>query len=300
MRARDFIREYKTVPFRGIEMSMAEGEDGFKLTARSPDGRKLGFVEFSYDTEGTIRAEELEVDERYRGQGIAATMYDYVKSLGYRIRRSGQQTDAGAGFWNRYRPEANIWESELDEVQILSKVKGKGAEPSRLPRLGREIPAGQEEQYLGRYVTDVRPGQQLWQQYVSGEMNYHLFDTDTRRAVLTMFGTRYPRNPQSIIVLGVYASPDNTVRASDFYRFLITRLGLTMVSDRKQSPGGQNIWRQLERSSDVEVYGMDTRTGEVLNIGAGDEEMYAVPPGAAKSRETKYTAKNIRLVATAR
>jgi GNAT superfamily N-acetyltransferase len=188
--------------------------------------------------------------------------------------------------------------SLLNEVQILSKVKGKGSEPSRLPKLGREIPTGQEERYLGRYVADIRPGQQLWQQYVSGEMNYHLFDTNTRRAVMTMFGTRYPRNPQSLIVSGVYASPDNTMRASDFYRFLIVDQGITMVSDRKQSPGGQNIWRQLERFPDVEVYGMDTRTGKIVNIGAADEEMYAVPPGAAQDRESRYTAKNIRLVAT--
>jgi len=188
----------------------------------------------------------------------------------------------------------------LSEVQILSKVKGKGAEPSRLPRRGQPIPPGREEEYLGQHIADLAPGQEVWRQYVSGEVNYHLFDRGLQRAVLTMFGTRYPRNPQSIIVLGVYASPDNTVRASDFYRFLITRLGLTMVSDRKQSPGGQNIWRQLEKFADVEVYGMDTRTGRILNIGAGDEEMYAVPPGAARDRESRYTAKNIRLVATAR
>jgi hypothetical protein len=90
------------------------------------------------------------------------------------------------------------------------------------------------------------------------------------------------------------------MRASDFYRFLITDLGLTMVSDRKQSPGGQNIWRQLERFPDIEVYGIDTRSGEILNIGAEDEEMYAVPSGAAQNRETRKVARDIRLVATAR
>jgi hypothetical protein len=37
-------------------------------------------------------------------------MYDYVKSKGYKIRRSGQQTDAGAGFWDKHRPEQNVWE----------------------------------------------------------------------------------------------------------------------------------------------------------------------------------------------
>ncbi|MFN9897341.1 MAG: hypothetical protein ACK55Z_00830, partial [bacterium] len=54
----DGSREY-----RGLVMSVAEGEDGFKLTAHSPAGKKLGWVEFSYDLDGNIRAEELEVDE---------------------------------------------------------------------------------------------------------------------------------------------------------------------------------------------------------------------------------------------
>jgi hypothetical protein len=54
--------------------------------------------------------QDLEVDERFQGQGIAAAMYDYVKSKGYKIRRSGQQTDAGAGFWNKHRQSQNVWE----------------------------------------------------------------------------------------------------------------------------------------------------------------------------------------------
>jgi hypothetical protein len=45
-------------------------------------------------------------------------MYDYVKSKGYKIRRSGQQTDAGAGFWNKHRPEQNVWEQSLAEERI--------------------------------------------------------------------------------------------------------------------------------------------------------------------------------------
>jgi hypothetical protein len=58
--------------------------------------------------------QDLEVEERFQGQGIAAAMYDYVKSKGYRIRRSGQQTDAGAGFWGKHRPEQNVWENFAD------------------------------------------------------------------------------------------------------------------------------------------------------------------------------------------
>jgi hypothetical protein len=73
-------------------------------------------VLFAFDGE-YLMPQDLEVDERYRGQGIAATMYDYVKSRGYKIRRSGQQTPAGAGFWDRHRPEKNLWEQqELNEI----------------------------------------------------------------------------------------------------------------------------------------------------------------------------------------
>jgi GNAT superfamily N-acetyltransferase len=300
MRAQEFITE-DTVHRGGIDVEHhedAEQPNIMWITA-STHGRELGRVKFLRKGDRAV-ALDLAVKPEYQGQGIAKIMYDYAKEIGYRILRSAEQTDAGHGFWDKYRGEQGVWESELDEVQILSRVKGKGSEPSRLPRLGREIPPGEEEQYLGRYVTDIRPGQQLWRQYVTGEVNYHLFDTGTRRAVMTMFGTRYPRNPNSLIVSGVYASPDNTMRASDFYRFLIVDQGITMVSDRKQSPGGQNIWRQLERFPDVEVYGMDTRTGEILNIGAADEEMYAVPPGAARDRETRKVARDIRLVATAK
>ena len=63
-----------------------------------------------------LNPQDLEVEEKYRGQGVAETMYDYVKSKGYRIRRSGQQTDAGAAFWNKHKPGQNVWEQdELEE-----------------------------------------------------------------------------------------------------------------------------------------------------------------------------------------
>jgi hypothetical protein len=83
-------------------------------------GRELGQVLFtmSYDGQGLIlNPQDLEVNERYRGQGIARAMYDFTKSRGYRIRRSGQQTDAGAAFWQKHRPNSNVWETQLLERQ---------------------------------------------------------------------------------------------------------------------------------------------------------------------------------------
>jgi GNAT superfamily N-acetyltransferase len=82
------------------------------------DGRELGQVIFAidYDAKGMILVpQDLEVDERFRGQGIAATMYDYVKSKGYRIRRSDDQTPAGSGFWDKHKPGQNVWEQGVAE-----------------------------------------------------------------------------------------------------------------------------------------------------------------------------------------
>jgi len=486
MRAQEFISERQTVPFQGIDISVEREEDEIMVTA-SAGGRPLGSVLF-VDYDGALMPQDLEVDERYRGQGIAAAMYDYVKSLGYKIRRSGQQTDAGAGFWAKHRPDSNVWEQgvaeglfgiedkikgriqnitsdlsdipgmwdhkrqtftdtgmeklksalknnpkyikyalnltykdyeaedvaegsvtkkpqpyndpnwakklpkeklnalagprykkdtkeqgvtedidpyrleRLDpqtrrvltrmadhkepgswlsaseayamslglqyknrdprgweqdvqryvdlyrqysgqgvtEVKILSKVKGKGSEPGQLPRFGRPIGPGEETRYLGTKVADWQ-GREIWRDYLGGQLSYHLFDPDTRTVIVTTFGSRYKMNPRSYIIHGLYAAPGNPVRAAEFYRALVRDLGLTLISDRKQSPGGNRVWQQLEQFPDVEVYGYDTNTDQALNFGAGDVEMYTVPSAAvAGSKEMQRVARDLRLVATAR
>jgi hypothetical protein len=71
-----------------------------------------------------------------------------------------------------------------------------------------------------------------------------------------------------------------------------------LISDYKQSPGGQKVWQRLERYPDINIFGFDTRTEEVLNFTARDEEMYAVPSTAVKGREMQQMARDIRLVAT--
>lgn len=114
---RDYIQAWVPVKkqtvkedmFGGINISLERDDDEIMVRA-SAAGRQLGSVLFvEYD--GVLTPQDLEVDERFRGQGIARTMYDYVKSQGYRIRRSGQQTDAGAGFWGKHRPDSNVWEA---------------------------------------------------------------------------------------------------------------------------------------------------------------------------------------------
>ena len=114
--------------FNGIDISMKIQKDDeyvddedydnqvLYVTASSK-GKELGHVLFAFDGE-YLMPQDLEVEERYRGQGIAQIMYDYVKSKGYKIRRSGQQTDAGAGFWDKHKPGKNVWEQGVAEDKI--------------------------------------------------------------------------------------------------------------------------------------------------------------------------------------
>ena len=113
MRAREFLPE-RTEPYQGLDLEMEFDEDEIWVTARAHSGRELGHVLFVY-TGDELVPQDLEVEERFRGQGIARVMYDWVKSKGYRIRRSNSQTRAGAEFWNRNRPGENVWEQGVAE-----------------------------------------------------------------------------------------------------------------------------------------------------------------------------------------
>ena len=135
MRAQEFVKDVE-----GIDVSLEIQKDDAYVDDDDTDnqvvfvkatsnGRELGHVLFtmSYDGQGLIlNPQDLEVDERYRGQGIAKIMYDFVKSKGYRIRRSGQQTDAGAAFWQRHRPGQNVWETTTQRQQLdFDEIYGK-------------------------------------------------------------------------------------------------------------------------------------------------------------------------------
>lgn len=124
--------------FNGINLLLQKDDDELFVKA-SAGGRELGHVLFAIDGEYLI-PQDLEVDERYRGQGIATTMYDYVKSKGYKIRRSSHQTDAGAGFWDRYKPGQIVWEQGVTEghddfksshQNAVAQAKAEHGEPER-------------------------------------------------------------------------------------------------------------------------------------------------------------------------
>jgi GNAT superfamily N-acetyltransferase len=114
MRAQEFVAEYKKYPtadYEGVTFTMAE-EDGF-LTVKALNDFGISMASVIFGMDGRdLDPQSLRVDEKYRGQGIARVMYDYVKSRGFVIHRSWDQTDAGAGFWDKHRgQDVRVWES---------------------------------------------------------------------------------------------------------------------------------------------------------------------------------------------
>ena len=137
MRAQEFVAETKTVEYNGLSLRIKK-PTSYELRVEALDdwgNNVLGYVDFDIGDDRELDPQDLRVDDRYQGQGIAKTMYDYVKSLGYKIVRSWDQTDAGAGFWDKHRGEdVRVWEafdnpyktktekSDYGDVDMLAKL----------------------------------------------------------------------------------------------------------------------------------------------------------------------------------
>jgi hypothetical protein len=296
-----FDTKWQLVPNMKFTMDMWEPFTKQKLIGRAGGKSDLG-LKIPRDAErhatqlalaqqqGGVRKEPVIIVKRPEG-------YDLIEGWHRTIQHFKMYPDGYTG--PAYVAVAQ-GQQGVTEVKILSKVKGKGSEPGQLPRFGRPIGPGEETRYLGTKVADWQ-GREIWRDYLGGQLSYHLFDPDLRTVIVTTFGSRYKNNPRSYIIHGLYAAPGNPVGAAEFYRALVRDLGLTLISDRKQSPGGNRVWQQLEQFPDVEVYGYDTNTDQALNFGASDVEMYTVPSAAvAGSKEMQRVARDLRLVATAR
>jgi predicted GNAT family acetyltransferase len=114
MRAREFIIEYKTQEFGGLDFRVVVNDGQLFVNALdSTWGNELGHVTFNIGDDKELDPQDLFVKDKFRGQGIAKTMYDFVKSKGYKIQRSWDQTDAGSGFWDKHRGEdVRVWEDK--------------------------------------------------------------------------------------------------------------------------------------------------------------------------------------------
>ncbi len=125
MRINEIITEGELADFEGVNISFHRSTKRPQILVRALDewgNKELGHVLFNIGDGNELDPQDLEVDERFRGQGIAKIMYDFVKSKGYQINRSWDQTDAGASFWNKNRgSDVRVWETE-ELAESLSRV----------------------------------------------------------------------------------------------------------------------------------------------------------------------------------
>jgi hypothetical protein len=118
MRATEFIvEEAKAAKYNGLLMKYAFNERGLVLKAFDPTKTPIAYVKFVKEDK-ELYPQDLWVHDDFRNRGIAKSMYDFLKSEGYIINRSHDQTKAGAGFWDKHRGEDEyVWEDEkLDEL----------------------------------------------------------------------------------------------------------------------------------------------------------------------------------------
>jgi len=106
------VAESTTVERDGITLKYQFGANRQKLKIVAlSNGRRLGsavFQNYGPTDRPEFKGDQVDVDERYRGQGIATVMYDLAKELVGRIYPSPSQTQDGEAFW-KGKP---VWEQE--------------------------------------------------------------------------------------------------------------------------------------------------------------------------------------------
>ena len=251
MRLHEFIEQLpalinKTAEVDGIQVSINTNSTNASVYASS-HGRRLGYAEF--DREGNVLVPyDLAVSDEYRGQGIAAVMYDYVKSLGFTIKASPDQTDDGRYFWKKNRGQKRVWESELDEIaRIPNRDLGDWGEagtlePPKTPVNKKELPGG------SGYTYAVEKNGQ-------GNIEIMIFDGEKLAAELDLFETQDVLNTWGVETVVVERPYRGQGLGKALYGIALSILKLTIEAGSTQTRHGQAMWLMLNSIPGVEVKG---------------------------------------------
>ena len=251
MRFNEFIERpaeliNKTADVDGIRVSINTNKTSASVYATS-NGKRLGYAEF--DRNGnTLVPYDLAVDDKYRGQGIAAIMYDYAKSLGFTIKASADQTDNGKYFWKKNRGNERVWETELNEIaRIPQSELGDWGEAGTLePPKGdinkKELPGGSGYTYAVN-----KTGQ--------GTLEIMIFDGDKLAAELDLFETQDVLNTWGVETIVVERPYRGQGLGKALYGIALSILRLTLEAGQTQTRHGQAMWLMLNSIPGVEVKG---------------------------------------------
>jgi GNAT superfamily N-acetyltransferase len=289
----------------GLDLTAHRHGNELVITADA-HGRNLAQVVFLQYGDKNLEAKDLLVDEAYRGQGIAAVMYDYAKALGYQVERSDAQTDAGKHFWDKNRGPKRVWETELDEIARIpqSELGGWGdkdtLEPMTTPPKGRKpLPGG------SGYTYAVNRGDPEF-------MEIMIFDGDTLAAELDLFATLDPMKTWRVET--VITDPDYRGRGlgKALYGIALSILRLTIEAGDQQTKFGQQMWLMLSSIPGVEVLGYAMESTDRYRPRPGDRVVdqndtwtrftFPVEPGKRSMRSTRsgtgiYSSQYVSMIA---
>ena len=123
----------------------------------------------------------------------------------------------------------------IDEVIYHPNIKPKNADSSGLVNKGEPVPPGKETRLLGNLVGKL--GQyEVYKWDKGNDSAYSVFDPKTRISQMTISGHN---KPHAFEIFGIYSGPRAPIKGADLYAWLVRDQGLTLVSDKYQSPGGQ-------------------------------------------------------------
>jgi GNAT superfamily N-acetyltransferase len=180
MRFREFITEFKnrvnrdgiTIEYEFHKAYPTSKNKTLWIKALDAGGREMGSVNFR-NIGDEWEGDDLYVDDRFRGQGIATIMYDFAKETLGRIVPSNAQTDDGKSFWqgkevwenklDEFAPSSERDDQEPDEEEILHRLAAQWWQGDEDPRAERTLAAmgweiGQDEGYDNGGAFVVRAG----------------------------------------------------------------------------------------------------------------------------------------------
>ena len=172
---------------------------------------------------------------------------------------------------NKPSNDAIVNEPIIDEVEELthvSKRKGKwGGEPSTEEEL-----TGRNTEY--KLVGTTQSGHRIYCRNTLWGSTYYAAVNPITKKVDIFLESFEENNVLSDLRLRALTK-NNTLKAHNFYAFLITKLGKTLVA-AEQSPGGHAVWKQLQKyHKNISIHGW--LNGKPVNVDMRDPEYTHAP-----------------------
>lgn len=225
------IIESKPVERNGIKLDTYM--DGVTVEIHAMDGNtRIGYVVFDRDGKD-LTPIDLAVERDYQRRGVASTMYDHAKDLGFKIHASSDQTSAGKQFWNKHRGKERVWENAVNKVLLTNNMRANEFISEGASSVLYHYTSTQGAYNIlssGEFKLASVTGTKTEQQYAPEGYDYFLSTTRTRvgdyhkwvgsSAVMFVldgnwFGQRYPVKPIDYWDRAWLHAPDRTREAED-------------------------------------------------------------------------------------